>query len=67
MQKIAKISNRPLNIGCDLMVVCSSCNKKSESYVKFKCPSCNETMYRCEHCRALSNAFKCKNCGLELP
>ncbi|PIU02992.1 MAG: RNA-binding protein [Candidatus Diapherotrites archaeon CG09_land_8_20_14_0_10_32_12] len=49
------------------MAICNTCNKKTDDYVKFKCPSCGEQIYRCNHCRTLGNTFKCKKCGMELP
>jgi len=48
---------------------CTSCRQEiplGEGYVKFECPFCEETIYRCEKCRTFGHPYKCK-CGFEGP
>jgi predicted RNA-binding Zn-ribbon protein involved in translation (DUF1610 family) len=50
---------------------CTSCNVSihaRENFVKFKCPSCNETLIvRCINCKNTGALYKCKKCGFEGP
>jgi predicted RNA-binding Zn-ribbon protein involved in translation (DUF1610 family) len=53
-----------------LMASCSSCGKKiapKVRYVKFPCPKCGETLYRCPRCRQVSNPYSCPKCDFVGP
>jgi len=51
--------------------VCTSCNREiaqGTRAVKFPCPGCAEfEIWRCEHCRELSNVYVCPKCGYTGP
>lgn len=52
------------------MASCSSCGKKiapKVRYVKFPCPKCGETLYRCPRCRQVSNPYSCPKCDFVGP
>jgi hypothetical protein len=45
---------------------CTSCGKDTKAGVRFKCPECNEEIFRCEKCKQLSIEYKSK-CGFVGP
>ncbi len=48
--------------------ICSSCGRLTHKYSEFKCPKCGKTtIIRCDHCREISNTYKCSECGFEGP
>ncbi|HDH91518.1 MAG TPA: DUF1610 domain-containing protein [Candidatus Aenigmarchaeota archaeon] len=50
-----------------MKLICNSCNVNvlgKKGFVRFYCPNCGkELIVRCRTCKALSNEYKCKNCG----
>ncbi|MCL2115389.1 MAG: zinc finger domain-containing protein [Methanobrevibacter sp.] len=50
-------------------VECKSCKQEIpliDTYVKFTCPECDETIVRCEKCRTFGHTYICE-CGFEGP
>ncbi|MCL4373766.1 zinc finger domain-containing protein [Candidatus Marsarchaeota archaeon] len=47
---------------------CVSCGRLTSEYTEFKCPKCGKgTIIRCDHCREITNSYKCDVCGFEGP
>lgn len=46
---------------------CVTCGKQTKVYSEFPCPSCGTKLARCQHCRLISNPYKCNKCGLDGP
>jgi predicted RNA-binding Zn-ribbon protein involved in translation (DUF1610 family) len=48
------------------MAKCLSCKKDKQDCVKFHCPKCDKSIFRCEKCRDISIEYKCV-CGFVGP
>ena len=46
---------------------CHTCGKQTKKYAEFPCVGCADKIVRCDHCRQISNPYKCKKCGQEGP
>jgi Zn-ribbon RNA-binding protein len=46
---------------------CSTCGKQTKKYSEFGCTSCGAMIARCDHCRLVSNPYKCPKCGVDGP
>lgn len=50
-------------------IECISCKQEIpliKPYVKFLCPYCGKTLYRCESCRTFGHEYICE-CGFKGP
>jgi predicted RNA-binding Zn-ribbon protein involved in translation (DUF1610 family) len=54
-----------------MVLKCSTCGINlagQEKFVKFKCPSCAESVIiRCHRCKKLSTPYRCAKCKFEGP
>ncbi|MCL4363519.1 zinc finger domain-containing protein [Candidatus Marsarchaeota archaeon] len=40
----------------------------THEYTEFSCPKCGKsTIIRCDHCRKITNIYRCNECGFEGP
>jgi len=46
---------------------CQTCGKQTKKYSEFPCVGCGVDIVRCDHCRQISNPYKCQKCGREGP
>lgn len=46
---------------------CTTCGKQTKSYSEFPCVECGSNIVRCNHCRMISNKYRCTSCGREGP